>query len=370
MIYQDNITDKEFMALAKERGVCVSIYLKTPHVNQNVSIDRLNFNHMISEAIQQASILGDKDQIEKIEHRLKDLFNDYVFWIYQGKSLAVLANSERLITYRLPYEVSNVSKVSSRFYLKPLLPALHPQGVLVLAVSQKSVNLYEFTAAEKLISIQVAHLPADLSEATGRILQKNSADNARLRDDTGKKVLQLQFMRVIEKAIKPVVSAINLPLILATTKELASLYRSVNSYYLLQDEGILGSVENITQEVLKELLRPVVLKIKDENIKKWNNEFENRNNLALASSDLATIARLASQGQISKLLVDVDTAIYGRFDESGDFQLLDEGNIQSYDLVDEVVERVMSFGGEVFAVRNDETVPENLLPISASFRWV
>jgi hypothetical protein len=176
-------------------------------------------------------------------------------------------------------------------------------------------------------------------------------------------------MRVVEKAIKPVVSSFNLPLIIATTKELAALYRSVNSYYLLEDEGVVGSVENVTSESLIDSLKPIIFKIKHEKIKKWNNEFENRSNQALASSDLATIARLASQGQISKLLVDVDSVVYGQFDDGGDLQILEGDNIQSYDLIDEVVDRVMSFGGEVLAVRNDETVPEHLLPISASFRW-
>lgn len=369
MIYHDNITEKEFMALAKERGVCVSIYLKTPPLNNNISVDRLNFNHMVSGAVHHALLIADKNEVEKIERNLKNLFNDYAFWIYQGKSLAVLANSERLITYRLSYEVSDISKVGERFYLKPLLPALHPQGSLVLAISQNSVNLYEFSSGEKLIPIKVDALPANLSEATGRILQKNSPDKARLRDDTGKKVLQLQFMRVVEKAIKPVVSSFNLPLIIATTKELAALYRSVNSYYLLEDEGVVGSVENVTTESLIDSLKPIIFKIKHEKIKKWNNEFENRSNQALASSDLATIARLASQGQISKLLVDVDSVVYGQFDDGGDLQILEGDNIQSYDLIDEVVDRVMSFGGEVLAVRNDETVPEHLLPISASFRW-
>lgn len=369
MIYQDNITEKEFMNLAKQRGVCISIYLTTPHLNGNVLTDRLNFNHMASKAIEQASFLGDKQEVEKIEQRLRDLFDDYVFWIYQGKSLAVLANSERLITYRLSYDVSNISKAGGRFYLKPLLPALHPQEIMVLAISQKSVNLYEFSSAEKLNAINVDHLPNDLSEATGRVLQKNSVDSARLRDDTGKKVLQLQFMRAIEKAVKPVVSAKNLPLIIATTKELASLYRSVNSYYLLSEEGVVGSVENISHDDLIYSLKPIVLKIRGESLNKWRNEFKDKTNASLASSDLATIAKLSSQGQVSKLLVDVDSMTYGCFDDNGDFQLLDEGNGQSYDLVDEIVERVMSFGGDVLAVRNNEIVPSELLPISASFRW-
>jgi hypothetical protein len=369
MIYQDSITEKEFLKLSKERGFCVSIYFPTPHQNLSFQADRLSFNHMVDAVMKQAYLTGPKVEVEKIEQRLRELSNDHVFWIYQGKSLAVLANSERMITYRLSYDVANLAKASDRFYLKPLLPALHPQGALVLAISQKSVNLYEYTPTEQLVAINVPHLPADLLEATGRDLQQNGVAKARLRDETGKKVVQQQFMRAIEKAVKPIAQSLNLPLILATTKELAGLYRSVNSYYLLSSESIVGSVENISHDELVSLTKPIVSKIRGESLEKWDSEFNERRNEALTSTDLATIAKLASQGQVSKLLVDVDSVVYGRFDDSGSFQLLEEGNNKSYDLIDEIVDRVLSFGGEVMAVRNDEAVPDYLLPISASFRW-
>lgn len=369
MIYQDLITEKNFLELSKERGVCVSIYLTTSHLLQNTPIDRLNFRHMVENVLEQASTVSKKEEMEQIENQLKKLLDDDIFWIYQGKSLAVLVSSKHIVTYRLAYDVSNLSKASDRFYLKPLLPALHPQGALLLAISQKSVHLYEFTMTEELVEVDVPNLPADLTDATGRVLQRNGVADARLRDDTGKKVLQLQFIRTIEKAVKPVVAKYNLPLVLATTEEMASLYRTINSYNLLSPESIIGSVENKTTEDLINLTKPVVLKLRSKTLEQWNKEYMERSNEALTSSDLATIARLASQGQVSRLLVDVDSVIYGRFDDAGAYKLLDEKNVHSYDLIDEIVDRVMTSGGEVLAVRHNETIPGNLLPISASFRW-
>lgn len=369
MIYQDLITEKDFLSLSKNRGVCMSIYLTTSHLLQNSPIDRLTFRHLVDNVLEQASTLGKKEELEQIEKSLKKLLDDDVFWIYQGKSLAVLASSKRLVTYRLAYDINNLSKASDRFYLKPLLPALQPYGVLLLAISQKSVQLYEFTMTEELIELEVPNLPSDLTEVTGRVLQRNGVAEARLRDETGKKVLQLQFIRAIEKAVKPVAAKCNLPLILATTEELAGLYRSINSYNLLSTETIIGSVENKTTEDLINLTKPVDLKIRTKKLEQWNKEYIEKSNEAKTSSDLATIARLASQGQVSRLLVDIDSVIYGRFDEAGAYKLLDEKNVHSYDLIDEIVDRVMTSGGEVLAVRHNETVPGNLLPISASFRW-
>lgn len=369
MIYQDLITEKEFLNLSKERGVCVSIYLPTSHLLEKTPIDRLNFRHMADSALEQAYGVGERNEVEQIELQLKKILKDDYFWIYQGKSLGVLVTSKNIKTYRLPYEINNFAKASDRFYLKPLLPALHPQAALILTISQKSVHLYEFTIAEKLIEISVPGLPSDLVEATGRVLQRNGVAEARLRDDSGKKVLQLQFVRAIEKALKPILIKYNLPLVLATTEEIAGLYRSINSYPFISDENILGSVENKTIEDLISLSKPVAQRLRSQKLDKWSKEYADRSNEAMTSSDLATIAKLASQGQVSRLLVDVDSVIYGRFDDQGTYRILDEKNIQSYDLIDEIVDRVMSAGGEVLAVRHNEAVPGNLLPISASFRW-
>jgi hypothetical protein len=369
MIYQDNISEQDFLQLSKERSLCISIYLTTSHLLQKSPVDRLNFRHMISQSIEQAQVLGEKDEVENIEKQLVALLNDDNFWIYLGKSLAVLATADRLITYRISYDVANMAKASDRFYLKPLLPALHPMSVNILAISQKSVHLYEFTSTEQLILIDVPTMPSDLTDATGRVLQKNGVAEARLRDETGKKVLQLQFIRAIEKSIRPMLIVTNIPLVLATTEELAGLYRSINTYPLLSNETIVGSVENKSINDLVESTKSIVLKLRNHILEKWNNDYNERCNEALASSDLATIARLASQGQVSKLLVDVNSVIYGRFDETGSYKLLEENNVLSYDLIDEIVDRVLTFGGEVMAVRNDETIPSHLLPISASFRW-
>lgn len=369
MIYQDQISEHDFLELSKNRNACVSIYMTTSHLLQNIQADKLKFRSLYERALEQLKTIMRRIDVDIIEQRLLKLLNDDYFWIYQGKSLCVVANTDYLKTFRLAYEVMNVAKASDRYYLKPLLPSLHPQVVLVLAISQNSVNLYKFTSSEELKKIDVPNLPEDLIETTGRVLQRNGVAENRLRDESGKKVLQLQFVRAIEKAVKPIVSAYNLPLILATTEEIFSLYKTINTYYLLSNDFVVGSVENLTNVDLIELAKPIVKKIRNNMLEKWQREFVDKTSEAKTSSDLATIAKLASQGQVSRLLVDIDTAVYGAFDEFGSYKLLDEGNVHSYDLLDEIVERVLTFGGEVLPVRHNEVIPETMLPISASFRW-
>jgi hypothetical protein len=369
MIYQDIITEQEFLELSKKRNPCISIYMTTSHLLQNIQADRLRFRSLFEKTLEQLHKTKRSVDIDLIEQRLLKLLNDDNFWILQGKSLCVLVSTDQMITYRLPYDIANIAKASDRFYLKPLLPSLHPQNILVLTISQKSVNLYKYTSAEELKVIDVPQLPADLTDATGRVLQKNGVSENKLRDDSGKKVLQLQFVRAIEKAIKPIVSAYNLPLVVATTEEIFSLYKTINTYHLLSNYLVVGSVENISDEELKKTIIPVAKRIRNKTVEKWNNDFIEKTNLARTSSDLTTIAKLASLGRINKLIIDIDSAIYGTFDDQGAYKLLDAENVHSYDLLDEIVDRVMTFGGEVLPVRHSDVLPENMLPISASFRW-
>lgn len=369
MIYQDKITEFEFMELSKIRGVCVSIYITTSQIAEGIPSNRLSYKHMVERAMEQAYLLGEKEKMHELEERLLNLLDDYDFWFHPAKSLVILADQKNLKTLRLAYEVSNLAKATDRFYLKPLLPALHPEEALVLAISQKSVKLYKFTPTEELIEVLVPHLPQSLNEETGRDLQHNSPDAAGVRADTGKKILQLHFVRGIEKAVRPILSQFNLPLIIAATEEIAGFYHSINSYKLMSMETIVGSVEHLSHEVLIRETKAVIKKLRHQTLEDWQSEYWQRSDASLASSDLATIARLATQGQVRKLLVDVDSVIYGRLDNQGAYRLLDEKNIHSYDLIDEIVDRVMLTGGKVIAVRHDEKVPGALLPISASFRW-
>jgi hypothetical protein len=44
-------------------------------------------------------------------------------------------------------------------------------------------------------------------------------------------------------------------------------------------------------------------------------------------------------------------------------------SVQTYDVLDEIVVRVMAHGGDVLVVRKTESAPANLLPIAAILRW-
>lgn len=369
MLYKDTIREKQFLKLAAQRGVCVSIFLPTTPLTQNAQADRIVLKNLTKEAMEQAETIADKRQIQVMTGYLEELQEDDNFWQFQANGLGILVTPESIQTYRLAYAVEKGAEVSDRFYLKPLMSALQPMSAYVLAISQKSVKLYEFTPAQQLESLDVPDLPANFSEVTKRTLQRDRAPAGKLQGDEGAEVLQRQFLRAVERAVRPVVSGSNMPLILATTQEFQAMYQSLNSYDMLADKGVDGSTEGLPEEEIRQAISPIVKQLRQERIQQWVDRYYQRQSESRSSTDLATIAQLATRGQVSHLLVEVDAVQYGTLSAMGEMTLSDTRSAETYDVINEIVIRVIENGGEVLGVPTEAEVPKELKPIAAILRW-
>jgi len=369
MIYRDPFTRADFHRLNSRRGLCLSIYLPTSRVTQDTDKDRIVLKNLIEEATLQAGHIADKREVARAAERLADLLQDDGFWVHQANGLAVLSSPDRLETYRLAFDVQPMAEVSDRLHLKPLLPALTPKAAYVLAISQKSVRLFEFTPSLELVELQAEGLPKDFSDATKRTLQRDRAPARRLEGDEGKKVLQRQFVRAVERAMRTILKHESQSLLLATTSELQAMYSEVNTYPHLEDISYSGSVENMPLPDLAEQLKPMVADLRDRRLRAWEAEFARFESNGRAHTDLATIGKAATFGQVAKLLVDAESLGYGTIDENGKIAKVEKRGPGSYDLIDEIASRVIEHGGEVLAIRGDEQVSNQLGPVAAILRW-
>lgn len=369
MLYQDTIRDAEFLKLAEQRGVCVSIYLPSSPVTQDAEAARIRLKTLSRDALQQAAEIASKLELQAMEDALVDLDGDEVFWAYQAYGLAVLLKPGTCITYRIAYEVKAAAEVSDRFYLKPLLPALRPNSAYLLALAQNSVRLYEFTSAKTLVEIDIVDLPKDFAVTAFRLEQRDSASSRRLEGNDAAKILVRQFVREVERAVRRTVGGSQVPLVLAATTELQAMYRACNGYELLSDAGVSGSPESIGDDGLQQAMLAIVAGLRRERIADWVREHEERQSASRTSTDLATIGKLASYGQIGRLLVDADAVQYGELASDGTLTLAGRRGPGSYDLYDEIAARVLQGGGEVLAVRREDAAPSALMPIAAILRW-
>ena len=370
MLYKDTIREKQFLKLATQRGVCVSIFLPTTPLTQEAQNDRIVLKNLTKDAMEQVQAIADKRQVQVMINYLEELQKDDNFWQFQAYGLGIFVTPESIKTYRLAYPVEEAAEVSDRFYLKPLMSALQPMSAYVLAISQKSVKLYEFTAAQKLELLDVSDLPADFSAVTKVTLQRDRSPAGKLQGDEGAETLQRQFLRAVEIAVRPVVSGSNMPLILATTQEFQAMYQSLNSYDMLAAQGVDGSTECLPEEEIREAVAPIVKQLRQERIQQWVDLYYQRQSESRSITDLATIAKLATRGQVSHLLVEVDAVQYGTLSDMGDITLSDTRSGETYDVINEIVIRVIENGGEVLGVLTEAEAPQELKPMAAILRWV
>jgi hypothetical protein len=89
--------------------------------------------------------------------------------------------------------------------------------------------------------VSVDGLPTDVASAVGKSSISDRAPSGRIQGSEGQKVRMRQYARAIELALRPILAGGDVPLILASTEPMDSIYRSVNSYPRLAATTIPGN---------------------------------------------------------------------------------------------------------------------------------
>jgi hypothetical protein len=341
---------------------CVSIYLSTSPLPQDADMARVELKNLMGVALQQLRDAGTERRIvEAQEETLSDLVEDVDFWRQLSYSLAVFATPDSVRTYRLPNRLNTALEVSDRFYLKPLLRAVtFPQSAFVLALAQNSVRLLELNAESPVYAVPVPGLPSDVASAVGlpsingRTQDKHNM-GGRIQGAEGQKVRMRQYARAIDRALRPVLTGLDLPLILAAAEPLAGIYRSVNSYPNLAEAIIAGNPEETPDEELGRAARGILDELYAAELDELKDTMARRAAHGRAVTDLSDVARAATYGAVETLFVDIDQTVPGLVDEeTGAVTLSDSEDAVTYGVVDEILRRALLSGAEIFAVRADD----------------
>lgn len=363
MLHTDIPTRDDVDALAAVREhPCVSIYLSTTPLPKDADMARVELKNQLSEAVAQLRAAGtDRHLIEQQEEILVDLIEDVDFWRLLSYSLAIFATPTSVRTFRLPNRLSTALEVSDRFYLKPLLRAVtFPQAAFVLALAQNSVRLLEISAESPVYAVPVPGLPSDVADAVGLPsingrTQDSHIMGGRIQGGEGQKVRMRQYARAIDRALRPVLSGLDLPLILAAAEPLAGIYRSVNSYPNLTEGIIAGNPEETPDEELGRAARGILDELYAAELAELVDRMASRAAHGRAVTDLSDVARAATYGAVETLFVDIDQSVPGLVDEeTGAVTLSDSEDAVSYGVVDEILRRALLSGAEIFAVRSDD----------------
>ncbi len=339
----------------------VSLYVPTTPITAQVGASRIDLRNAADEALAQLRDAElDTRELARLEDHLRELIEDDEVWQVQAHSLAVFATPERIVTFRLASNVSRTVEVSDRFHVKPLLRAVtFPQSALVLALAIGSVRLVEVAPDLPAETVRVPDLPKDAASAVGKASITDRSAARRIQGSEGQKVLMTRYARAVWRAIAPFVAGAQVPLILAATEPLASIYRGVDGSTTLAAQGIEGSPEGTSDADLATAARVVLDGLYAEQLAEVRGLFGARRSEGRASTDLAQVARAATIGAVDTLFVDIDETIPGHVDEATGAITLDTADDAfDYGVVDELARRTLLAGGRVLAVRRADIPDE------------
>ncbi len=355
--------------LSVRDAACVSIYLPTAPEERGER-DRLEFKRLSAEALEQLAAASiERDSLKHLDEVLEDLAEDDAFWARQAHSLAVFATPAGARTFQVANRLSPTVEVSDRFHVKPLLrSATFPQAAFVLALSQNAARLVEVSPDAPPARVRVPGMPSDAAGAVGKASIADRSPDRRLQGAEGQMVRLRQYARRVEEALRPILTGLDLPLILAGTEPLVPIFRSVSTYPHLAPAVIAGNPDAKTDGELADASRRVLDEVYADELSELRSRYEERVPQGRASDDLAAIARAATFGAVDTAFVDIDETVPGFVDEAdGALTLEDTGDAANYGVVDEIARRVLLARGRVLAVRREDIPGDG--PAAAILRY-
>jgi hypothetical protein len=328
LVHTDIPTRADLEQLLSVRGAaCVSIYLPTAPEERGER-DRLEFKSLAAEALEQlAAASTGRDSMNGLRVLLDDLADDGAFWARQAHSLAVFATPSGARTYQVANGLSPVVEVSDRFHVKPLLrSATFPQAAFVLALSQNAARLVEVSPDSPPAEVSVPGMPSDAAGAVGKASIADRSPDRRIQGSEGHKVRLRQYARRVEEALRPTLAGLDLPLILAATEPLESIFRSVSTYPHLARGVIAGNPDTKTDGELADASRRVLDELYAGELRELRARYEQRVPQGRASDDLAEIARAATFGAVDTAFLDIDETVPGFVDEADGALTIDESD--------------------------------------------
>ncbi len=369
ILHTDIPTRAQIDSLLEDRDpASVSIYLPTDPASSGEA-ERIEFGNLAVDALGQLRGASTaRERVAAIEEELADLADDDEFWRHQARSLGVFVTPAVLRSFRLPNRLVSSVVVSDRFFVKPLLRAVtFPHVAFVLALAQRSVRVIEVAPEMNPSEVRVEDMPSDVASVAGRSSIADRAPNRRIQGSEGQKVLMRKYARRIDQVLRPFLNGLDVPLILAASEPIDSIFRSVNSYPQLAPASIAGNPEPTPDAELAKRARVVLDELHADELRQLHELYEHRSSEGRALSDIAEVARAATYGAVDTVLVDMDEVVPGSLDERTGAVAFGEAGPTRYGVLDEIARRVWLAGGRVLAVRRDD-IPGRT-PVAAILRY-
>jgi hypothetical protein len=369
------------LLMAVHKGPCVSVFMPMHRSGSETQQDPIRLKNLIREAEGHLIARGLRTpEAKELLEPAERLLRDGLFRQHQSDGLAMFLSPEVFRYYLLPFVFKELVIVTDRFHIRPLLPLLSGDGrYYILALSQNKIRLLQGTRYS-VNEVSLADVPENLAETlrdddSWKDLQMHSALSGKGTlsaithgEEVDSKENIRRYFRRIDKGLHELLRNERAPLVLAGVDYLHPIYKEVNSYPHLMDEGIAGNPERLSAGELHELtwtiVKPCFQKAQQEAVNRYK-EFASSGQ---ASNGVRKIIPAAYHGRIELLFVIPDLQQWGTFDPGTDeIHLHKKEKTGDEDLLEYAAIRTLLNGGTVYMV-GAEKMPDTD-PLAAVFRY-
>ncbi|MDX1653474.1 MAG: hypothetical protein R3277_13330 [Brumimicrobium sp.] len=367
---------------------CVSIYIPTHSGGQETleGQDRINLKTQLKEVRSKLEERGMKEnELDAFVQPVQDLVDDSNFWRYQSDGLAVFLAKDLFRYFSVPVSFEPFNYVSNEFYLKPLMPLFHGNGMYyILTLKEDDVALYEATK-HSMVQLELPDsVPQQLEDRVGYDYEQKSLQfrseqqgnqKAAMYHGHGEGSAEEQnelkrYFRAIDKGLMEMLhDDQNPPMVVCCQDEQFALYKDVNNYKNLFDKNLSMNPADLSDEQLHERTWSLIKSYFEEQRTEKMKNFAQFHGTGKATSDPRVIMRSAVQGKVDALFIARDSEIYGNYDpKKMEIEIEDERKASNTSLMNVIAMKVFELGGEVYLTDKEE-MPDDSSEMNALMRF-
>ncbi len=367
----------------EEEGPFISLYQQTHKHSKGNKQDVTLFKNLVRDVEASLKQKYSKKDISLVMNMFQQIEEDKNIWNYTLEGMAVLANLNKCIIYRLDETVENLAIVADTLHIKPLLKIFQSvEKYQLLGLSGTEFALYEGNKYSIKEIKEMEGVPTTLEEVLGNQHTEPSTNHSKYagtgtgavpfgygnKEDEVEKDLEKFFRYVDKYVLENHSKTTKLPLVLVSLKEHQNAFMKISNNPYLMKEGIRAAYNAFTMDELKTkvwmLMEPIYLAKNQNLVEKYNNAKAKD----LGSDDLLEVALAVKENRVETLLLEAEKIIPGKVDmETGTVTLGELEKPDTDDILDDLAEFVMKKKGNVVVL------PKEIMPsktgIAAIYRY-
>lgn len=345
---QENFLKKSLKSIFDSKdGVHLSAYIPKP---KNVAEARKFALEISLLAHRYLEPVFSKEQFDEFFASIDQLLRDPKFVERINGNIGIFKNRDFLRVITVPIEVELNCFVASTFHVKPLLKWIQmDQQFQLIGFGKDSAYLYS-GSQQALRLLKVAPYEEKF---------KNLLDQKSVKKGKSKNIF-INQIHSLKNSFSEFTDGRDVTVFLAGHFEISKQFRESSKNLRFYPENVrIEFTDKIVGKTVDQIRAIQRLQCK-LNIDRNLTEFEYALTLNRTKHNLFSIAKAAVQGQVEKLLISEEVEIFGKLDrKNGDLKLhaadLDH---EDDDVLDDIAQTVMSFGGEVIIAKKSE-IPKN-----------